>query len=109
MCIARTLLTDPQVLLLDEPTSALDVDARLRVEGLLVDLVLGGLGALWVTHDLDQAERLIARCAGRLVVLMGGRVVPEEVAQRSMAARSFAVAGGTDDANGAPHDGRSGS
>jgi len=100
MCIARTLLTEPDVLLLDEPTSALDVDARVHVEDLLVDLVHGGLRALWVTHDLDQAERLVRRCSGTIVVIMGGRVAPDDVARRSIAARSF-TAGSRGGAGGA--------
>lgn len=100
MCIARALVTDPDVLLLDEPTSALDVDARLTVEDLLVELVLGGLTALWVTHDLDQAERLVRRCHGRVVVVIDGRVAPDVVAQRSIAARSF-VTGSTRDPSSA--------
>jgi len=91
MCIARALLTDPEVLLLDEPTSALDVDARVHIEQLVVDLVHDGLGALWVTHDLDQAERLISRCGGRIVVLLDGRVASDAVARRSLAARTFAT------------------
>jgi len=98
LCIARALLTDPEVLLLDEATSALDVDSRLRIEALLVDLVGEGLTALWVTHDLDQAERLIKRCTGRLVVIFEGRVAPGPIADRYIAARSFETptSGGAD-------------
>jgi hypothetical protein len=43
-----------------------------------------------VTHDLDQAERLIQRCAGRLVVILEGRLVADQDAARYVAARSFA-------------------
>ena len=86
LCIARTLLTDPRILLMDEATSSLDVDARLVVEDLARRLVAGGLAVLWVTHDLDQAERL----ADRVVVVVGGRVVPDEQAAGYLTARSFA-------------------
>jgi putative ABC transport system ATP-binding protein len=85
MCIARALLTDPDILLLDEATSALDVDARLVIEDLARRLVDGGLTVVWVTHDLDQAERL----GDRTVVLLDGAVASPETAARCLAARSF--------------------
>jgi putative ABC transport system ATP-binding protein len=85
MCIARALLTDPDILLMDEATSALDVDARLVIEDLARRLVAGGLTVVWVTHDLDQAERL----GDRTVVLLGGAVAAPETAARCLAARSF--------------------
>lgn len=88
MCIARTLLTDPEILLLDEATSALDVDARLVIEQLITRLVAEGLTVVWVTHDLEQAERL----ADRTVVVLAGRIVPDREAARLLAARSFAAA-----------------
>ncbi len=69
MCIARALLTRPEVLLMDEPTSSLDRENRLGVEALARDLAGEGLGILWVTHDLAQVTRL-ADCT---VVLVGGR------------------------------------
>lgn len=89
MCIARTLCTGPEILLMDEATSALDVDARLVIERLAVDLVAGGLTVIWVTHDLEQAERL----ADRTIVILAGRIVPDELATRYLAARSFALDG----------------
>jgi putative ABC transport system ATP-binding protein len=69
-CLARTLLTEPEVLLLDEPTASLDADAAAGLERLTKDLAGRGTSLLWVTHDAAQAERL----ADRLVVVDGGRV-----------------------------------
>jgi putative ABC transport system ATP-binding protein len=91
MCIGRTLLADPQILLLDEATSALDVDARQLIERLVVGLVGEGLTAVWVTHDLEQAERI----ADQTVVILEGRVVPEVEARSYLAARSFAIPPGS--------------
>lgn len=84
-CIARALLTDPEVLLMDEPTSALDVDARQTIEHLARDLADQGIPVVWVTHDLDQAERL----ADRTIVMVAGRIVDDEATARYLAARSF--------------------
>lgn len=70
VCLARTLATDPEVLLMDEPTSALDPQARGGLERLARDLVAGGTPILWVTHDLHQMRRL----ADHVLVLVAGRL-----------------------------------
>jgi putative ABC transport system ATP-binding protein len=91
LCLARTLLTDPEVVLMDEVTSSLDVDARLTIETLARTLADGGTPVVWVTHDLDQAERL----ADRLIVVVDARVVSDDEAGRCLAARSFEPADGS--------------
>lgn len=58
LCLARTLLTHPEVLLMDEPTSALDAEATKRLEKTVRRLADQGMPMVWVTHDLAQAERL---------------------------------------------------
>lgn len=73
VCIARTLLTDPKVVLMDEPTSSLDPANRRAIESLARELADRGLGIMWVSHDHDQ----VARLADRLVVLRDGRRVGE--------------------------------
>jgi putative ABC transport system ATP-binding protein len=77
VCIARTLLTEPRVLLMDEPTSALDPTNRRAVEELARDLAERGLAIMWVSHDHDQVERL----ADHVIVLHDGRRVPDAEAQ----------------------------
>lgn len=69
-CLARTLLTGPQVLLADEPTASVDAHLRRGLERLGRRLADEGMVILWVTHDLDQALRL----ADHLVVVAGGGV-----------------------------------
>lgn len=100
MCLARTLLTRPEVLLMDEPTSALDPGARHRLEGTARRLVDGGRDMVWVTHDLDQAGRL----ADDLVVLVRGRLATAEERQLYLSGvEGTGVSGGADGA--APGDG----
>jgi putative ABC transport system ATP-binding protein len=66
-------MVGPKVLLLDEPTAALDPASARAVETLIDAGVRAGLAVLWVTHDLQQAERVAVR---RLVV-SGGQVQEE--------------------------------
>jgi putative ABC transport system ATP-binding protein len=73
LCIARSLLTGPEVLLMDEPTSSLDRDNRDVVEALTRSLADAGIAVLWVTHDLAQARRL----ATDIVVLIDGAVADD--------------------------------
>jgi putative ABC transport system ATP-binding protein len=74
MCIARTLLTQPEVILMDEPTSALDHENRLGIERLAKELAQEGIGILWVSHDLAQVRRI----ADHAVVLIDGRNASDE-------------------------------
>jgi putative ABC transport system ATP-binding protein len=78
MCLARTLVTQPEVLLMDEPTSALDPDARHRLERTARALAAEGRPVVWVTHDLDQADRL----ADDVLVVIDGRVASADERDR---------------------------
>jgi putative ABC transport system ATP-binding protein len=70
MCLARTLVTRPEVVLLDEPTSSVDPAARQSLEALAPALNAVGVTAVWVTHDLEQMRRI----ADRVLVVIDGRV-----------------------------------
>jgi len=83
VAIARTVVNDPEVILLDEPTASLDSAAEAEVERLLADLLASGeRTAIIVTHDDRQAERL----ADRVARMDDGRIVdvgtPREVIAR---------------------------
>lgn len=61
MCLARTLVTRPETLLLDEPTSALDKEPKRVFESTARDLASQGITIIWVTHDEAQASRVADR------------------------------------------------
>ena len=64
--IARALAVRPAILLMDEPLSALDSQTReLLMEDFVRLLADGAMGAIYVTHNLEEAVRL----ADRIVVL----------------------------------------
>ncbi len=61
MCLARTLVTRPETLLLDEPTSALDAQPKQVFESTARELAAQGITIIWVTHDDAQAARVADR------------------------------------------------
>ncbi|MGH3621685.1 MAG: ABC transporter ATP-binding protein [Sciscionella sp.] len=73
LTIARSLVNDPELLLLDEPTTGLDPQARHLLWGRLFQLKQAGVTLLITTHYMDEAEQL----CDRLVVMDGGRIAAE--------------------------------
>jgi len=61
--LARTLLSDPEIMFLDEPTSGLDPVASVEVHNLIIDLKAKGVSIFLTTHRLDEAEKLCDRVA----------------------------------------------
>ncbi len=57
LCLARTIATDPEIILMDEPTSALDPKAAEAVEAGILSMK-SSRSVIIVTHNLDQARRL---------------------------------------------------
>jgi len=62
LCIARTIATRPDVILMDEPCSALDPIATARIEDLMMDL-RESYTIIVVTHNMQQAARVSDRTA----------------------------------------------
>ncbi len=64
VALARALVTDPQLLLMDEPLSALDANLRSEMRDLVKQLQRdGGVTAVFVTHDQEEAVVLADRIA----------------------------------------------
>ncbi len=70
LCIARTIATRPEVILLDEPTSALDPISTLKIEELIDELKHEFTIAI-VTHNMQQA----ARCADQVAFFFLGELI----------------------------------
>jgi spermidine/putrescine transport system ATP-binding protein len=71
VALARSLVTEPPILLLDEPLSALDAHLSVRMQGVLTDLQKDlGITFVYVTHSQSEAFAM----ADRVVIMSRGRV-----------------------------------
>ena len=73
LTIARSLINQPELLLLDEPTTGLDPQARHLLWDRLYALKRRGATLVLTTHYMDEAEQL----CDRLVIMDGGRIAAE--------------------------------
>jgi len=73
LTIARSLVNDPELLLLDEPTTGLDPQARHAVWDRLFRLKRRGVTLVLTTHYMDEAEQL----CDRLVIMDRGKIAEE--------------------------------
>jgi lipooligosaccharide transport system ATP-binding protein len=73
LTIARSLINDPEILILDEPTTGLDPQARHVVWDRLFRLKQRGVTLILTTHYMDEAEQL----CDRLVVMDHGTIAAE--------------------------------
>jgi ABC-type sugar transport system ATPase subunit len=73
LLFARSLLSDPTVLIADEPTRGVDVGAKRAIYELLTALTDEGLGVLLISSDVEE----ILGLAHRVLVMRGGRVEAE--------------------------------
>jgi D-xylose transport system ATP-binding protein len=69
VAIARSLLLDPQLILLDEPTAALGVAQTAEVLDLIERVRDRGLGVIMISHNMEDVRAV----ADRIVVLRLGR------------------------------------
>ncbi len=91
LCLAKTLLHDPEVLILDEPASGLDPRARIEVKEILKDLRHMGKTILISSHILPE----LADFCNKVAVLEMGRLMVagsvEEITLATQQTREFVV------------------
>ncbi|MCE7946428.1 MAG: ABC transporter ATP-binding protein [Chloroflexi bacterium CFX4] len=71
LCLARTLVHDPQVLILDEPASGLDPRARVEIRELMVELAQMGKTIFFSSHILAD----VAEICTHIGIVEGGKMV----------------------------------
>jgi lipooligosaccharide transport system ATP-binding protein len=84
LTIARSLINDPDILILDEPTTGLDPQARHVVWDRLFSLKQRGVTLILTTHYMEEAEQL----CDRLVVMDHGRIAAEGTPRQLIAEHS---------------------
>jgi ABC-2 type transport system ATP-binding protein len=78
--LARALLTQPKLLLMDEATVGIDPRSRSQILADVKSLCREGLGVLWSTHMVEEAE-----AADRIVILAKGEIKFDGSAAQLMA------------------------
>jgi erythritol transport system ATP-binding protein len=80
--LARSLLTQPVVLLLDEPTRGIDVGAKSQIAKIMADLADEGYGVLFISSELAEvmamADRVLVMAKGRITAELAGDDLSEE-------------------------------
>ncbi len=72
VAIARSLITQPRLILADEPTGALDSETSHQIMDLLADIHAGGITVVVVTHEAEVAAR-----TQRIIRLRDGKIAAE--------------------------------
>jgi spermidine/putrescine transport system ATP-binding protein len=80
VALARSLVTEPGILLLDEPLSALDAHLKVRMQAVLSNLQKDlGITFVYVTHSMSEAFSM----ADRVVIMSRGKIeqigTPEDI------------------------------
>lgn len=74
ICIARALVTEPEILIADEPLSSLDISIQGQILNLLMDLrEKYGLSIIFITHDLN----IVKVFCDRVIVMRNGKIVEQ--------------------------------
>ena len=92
VAIARSLLLDPEIVILDEPTAALGVAQTAEVLDLIERVRQRGLGVIMISHNMEDVRAV----ADRIVVLRLGRNNGDFEADVSTEELISAITGATD-------------
>ncbi|MDE1860381.1 MAG: ABC transporter ATP-binding protein [Candidatus Micrarchaeota archaeon] len=73
IAFCRSVINDPELLLLDEPSAFLDVNSSEAIRMFIEDYVREGRTVLYVTQKLDEVTRFNAR----ILIIKGGRLIKD--------------------------------
>jgi ABC-2 type transport system ATP-binding protein len=73
ICLAQSLINDPDLVILDEPTSGLDPLGRMDIRKIISDLKGRGKTVFFSSHELSEAEMV----CDHLAIMSAGRLVAE--------------------------------
>jgi ABC-type sugar transport system ATPase subunit len=95
--MARTLLTEPDILILDEPTRGIDVGAKAEIYGIIADLARTGKSMIMISSELPEilwlSTRILVMREGRITAeLDPRRTTQEEILKHAMPSRGVEAA-----------------
>ncbi len=94
--VARTLLTEPRLVVADEPTSGLDASVKADVLDAMLDARDSNTAYLFISHDLDVirfvSDRILVMYRGRIVEVMEKDRIAEELPHHPYTVRLFEAA-----------------
>lgn len=94
--VARTLLTNPHLVVADEPTSGLDASVKADVLDAMLDARDADTAYLFISHDLDVirfvSDRILVMYRGRIVEVMEKERIAEELPHHPYTVRLFEAA-----------------
>ncbi len=97
LVLARSLINNPDLLILDEPTTGLDPQSRHQMWGKLEELREKGISILLTTHYMEEASRL----CDRLIIIDHGLILvegkPEELIRQHVGGNVIEIAGPTNE------------
>ena len=82
----RSVITDPDILILDEPFSNLDVNLKNKIENYLIEHKLK-MKIILVTHDLFQAQRL----ADEIILMDSGSMVSKSISKKLINSKNVKI------------------
>jgi ABC-type sugar transport system ATPase subunit len=87
--LARSLLSDPVVLILDEPTRGVDVGARAEIYAMMNRLAGEGLAILLISSEMNEIlsmsdHVLVMREGSVVAAVQPDRTTPEEILRHAM-------------------------
>ncbi len=94
--VARTLLTEPRLVVADEPTSGLDASVKADVLDAMLDARDTDTAYLFISHDLDVirfvSDRILVMYRGRIVEVMEKGRIAEALPHHPYTVRLFEAA-----------------
>lgn len=97
LVLARSLINNPDLLILDEPTTGLDPQSRHQMWGRLEELQENGISILLTTHYMEEASRL----CDRLIIIDHGLILvegkPLDLIQKHVGRNVIEIAGPTEE------------
>ena len=71
--LAKSLMSEPKVLIMDEPTRGIDVGAKATIYNIMVDLAKRGIAIIMISSELPE----LIGVADRIIVMAGGKIMGE--------------------------------